>query len=56
MDVRTELIIINEGTPNEAEILLFTLICFANAHDIDLDKAIESSIKKVTYRDADRFD
>ena len=36
--------------------ILFTLICFANAHDIDLDEAIESSIKKVTDRDADRFD
>lgn len=35
--------------------IIFTLICFANAHDIDLDTAIQSSIDKVIDRDADRF-
>jgi NTP pyrophosphatase (non-canonical NTP hydrolase) len=36
--------------------IMFTLICFANAQDIDLDEAIQSSIDKVADRDADRFD
>ena len=36
--------------------IIFTLICFANAHDIDLGKAIQASIDKVIERDADRFD
>ena len=36
--------------------IIFTLICFANAHDIDLDEAIQASIDKVIERDADRFD
>jgi NTP pyrophosphatase (non-canonical NTP hydrolase) len=36
--------------------IMFTLICFANAHDIDLDAAIQSSIDKVIDRDADRHD
>lgn len=35
--------------------ILFTLICFANAHDIDLDQAVQQSIDKVIDRDADRF-
>lgn len=36
--------------------IMFTLICFANAHDINLDQAIQESIDKVRDRDADRFD
>ncbi|MGE5540789.1 MAG: MazG nucleotide pyrophosphohydrolase domain-containing protein [Bacillota bacterium] len=35
--------------------IIYTLICFANAHDIDLDEAIRLSLDKVTERDRDRF-
>lgn len=35
--------------------IIFTLICFANSHDIDLDEAISKSIDKVTSRDKGRF-
>lgn len=36
--------------------ILFTLACYANSHDIDLDDAFQKSIDKVTKRDKDRFD
>lgn len=36
--------------------IMFTLICFANAHDINLEQAIQESIDKVRDRDVDRFD
>ncbi len=35
--------------------IIYTLICFANSHNIDLDKAIQKSIDKVVVRDKDRF-
>lgn len=35
--------------------IIYTLICFANAHNIDLDNAIQKSIDKVVVRDKDRF-
>ncbi len=35
--------------------ILYTLICFANANNVDLDRAIRKSIDKVTVRDKDRF-
>jgi NTP pyrophosphatase (non-canonical NTP hydrolase) len=35
--------------------IIYTLICFANSKGIDLDKAIEASLKKVVKRDKDRF-
>ena len=35
--------------------IIYTLICFANSHGIDLDKAIQKSIDKVVDRDKDRF-
>jgi len=35
--------------------IIYTLICFANSHNIDLDQAIEESIKKVTTRDKNRY-
>ncbi|HEY0964214.1 MAG TPA: MazG nucleotide pyrophosphohydrolase domain-containing protein [Candidatus Paceibacterota bacterium] len=35
--------------------ILYTLVCFANTHDIDLDEALQSSIAKVKHRDKDRF-
>jgi len=36
--------------------ILYTLICFANSNNIDLDKAIKRSFKKVMTRDKHRFD
>jgi NTP pyrophosphatase (non-canonical NTP hydrolase) len=35
--------------------IIYTLICFANSHNIDLDAAIQKSIDKVVTRDKDRF-
>lgn len=35
--------------------IIYTLICFANSHDISLDEAIRASLDKVTERDRDRF-
>ncbi len=41
----------------ESEIgdVLYVLICLANTANIDLDKAIEKTIKKVTTRDKGRY-
>ena len=35
--------------------ILYTLACFANAHDINLDEALRQSLEKVKARDKDRF-
>ena len=35
--------------------ILYTLACFANTHDIDLNEALDKSIDKVTKRDKGRF-
>ncbi len=35
--------------------ILYTLICFANSHNIDLDRAIRKSFNKVTKRDKNKI-
>ena len=35
--------------------ILYTLACFANSHDINLDQALQKSINKVAKRDKNRF-
>ena len=35
--------------------IIYTLICFANKHNLDLDKGIKGSIDTVTTRDKDRY-
>ena len=35
--------------------VIYTLICLANTHDIDLNDAIRSSIDVVTNRDKERY-
>ncbi|MCR4274811.1 MAG: nucleotide pyrophosphohydrolase [Candidatus Campbellbacteria bacterium] len=35
--------------------IIYTLICFANSHDINLDTAIRKSFDKVTERDKERY-
>lgn len=35
--------------------IIYTLICFANSHNINLDDAIQKSIDKVIVRDKDRY-
>lgn len=35
--------------------ILYSLACFCNAHDIDMDAALLASHKKVVTRDKDRF-
>lgn len=41
--------------PDELADIVFNVICMANLHDIDLDKALEKSIEKVNGRDKNRF-
>jgi NTP pyrophosphatase (non-canonical NTP hydrolase) len=36
--------------------ILYTLTCFANTHNIDLDEALKKSLEKVQSRDKKRFD
>ena len=36
--------------------VIYTLICFANSNNIDLDKAIRRSFDKVIKRDKERYD
>lgn len=36
--------------------VLFTIICMANSHNIDIDKAFRIAIDKAWHRDADRFE
>lgn len=36
--------------------IVYTLLCFANAHKLDLDRAVRSSIAKAHTRDKHRFD
>jgi len=43
------------GLEDELGDILYTLACFANAHGINLDNAMEKSIKKVQLRDKNRF-
>lgn len=35
--------------------IIYTLICFANSHGIDLDAALRKSLDKVVTRDKDRY-
>lgn len=35
--------------------IIYTLICFANSNNVDLDKAIRKSFNKVVKRDKDRY-
>lgn len=35
--------------------IIYTLICFANSHNIDLDTCIQKSIDKVVVRDKGRY-
>ncbi len=35
--------------------ILYSLACFANTHEIDLDQALARSINKTKTRDKDRF-
>jgi NTP pyrophosphatase (non-canonical NTP hydrolase) len=41
--------------PEELADVLFAVMCMANTHDIDLDKAMASVIRKTTERDTNRF-
>jgi NTP pyrophosphatase (non-canonical NTP hydrolase) len=35
--------------------ILYAVACLANTHDINLDEALQKSLKKVETRDKDRF-
>lgn len=45
----------DQALEDELGDILYTLACFANTHDIDLDKALQKSIDKVKDRDKNRF-
>jgi NTP pyrophosphatase (non-canonical NTP hydrolase) len=36
--------------------IIYTLACFSNAHGLDMDRAVRSSIQKAHTRDRHRFD
>lgn len=36
--------------------ILYTVICLANSHDVDLDDAFRRVMRKVETRDADRYE
>jgi len=36
--------------------VIFTLVCLANSHDIDLDKSFKKTMDKCYGRDKDRFE
>ena len=44
-----------QGLEDEIGDIIYTLICFANSNNIDLDRAIKKSFAKVTKRDKNRF-
>ncbi len=41
--------------PEELADVLFTVLCMANSHNIDLDEAMKPVLAKLTTRDSDRF-
>lgn len=45
----------NQEFADELGDILYTLACFANTHEIDLDEALAASVRKVQTRDKDRF-
>ena len=45
----------NQEFQDEIGDILYTLTCFANTHNIDLDEALKGSLMKVQSRDKDRF-
>ena len=46
---------VDQDIEEEIGDVLYTLICFANSHGINLDNAIQKSFSKVMKRDKDRF-
>ncbi len=46
-----------EGQDIEEEIgdIIYTLICFANSNNLDLDRAVKKSLNKVIKRDKNRW-
>ncbi|MDO8676643.1 MAG: MazG nucleotide pyrophosphohydrolase domain-containing protein, partial [Candidatus Azambacteria bacterium] len=45
----------NQELEEEIGDIIYTLICFANSNNIDLDRAIKKRIRKVMKRDQNRF-
>ena len=45
----------NQEFEEEIGDILYTLACFANTQDINLDEALQKSLDKVQERDKDRF-
>jgi NTP pyrophosphatase (non-canonical NTP hydrolase) len=45
-----------EDLSDELADILFSVICLANSHDIDLDEAFARTMEKSRVRDKDRFE
>jgi NTP pyrophosphatase (non-canonical NTP hydrolase) len=46
---------VSQDMEEEIGDIIYTLIAFANSHNIDLDQAVQKSIDKVITRDKDRY-
>ncbi len=46
---------IDQDLEEEMGDIIYTLICYANSHNIDLDTAMRRSLDKVMKRDKDRY-
>ena len=46
---------VEQALEDEIGDIMYTLICFANSHNIDLDEATQKSFNKVMKRDKGRF-
>lgn len=44
-----------DNMPDELGDIIFNMICMANAHNIDLDEALQGVINKLRTRDKNRF-
>jgi NTP pyrophosphatase (non-canonical NTP hydrolase) len=46
---------VEQDVEEEIGDIIYTLICYANSNNIDLDRAINKSMQKVIKRDKNRF-
>ena len=46
---------VDQDLEEEIGDIIYTLICYANSNNLDLDRAIRKSMDKVVKRDKDRY-
>lgn len=54
-DKKKKLDEVEQSLEDEIGDIIYTLICYANSNNLDLDRAIRKSFDKVMKRDKDRF-